>query len=61
MGQLNLALTCIVTVMTGYLGTYSACAEQAAGRALDAVTADAHVRAHDGAHLLPDITPTTAR
>jgi hypothetical protein len=27
MGQLNLLLTCIVTVMTGYLGTHSAYAE----------------------------------
>ena len=27
MGHFNLLLTCIVTVMTGYLGTYSACVE----------------------------------
>jgi hypothetical protein len=27
MGHLNLLLTCIVTVMTGYLGTYSAYVE----------------------------------
>jgi hypothetical protein len=27
MGQLNRLLTCLVTVMRGYLGTYSVCVE----------------------------------